>query len=199
MRIGDALETFIFIPGDPGRLDVEHFIRRVYWEEYGATLSQFPPVLLAARTRHGAIAAAAGIRTQADGFFSEAYLGEPVEARLSSCSGSAVPRSAIFEVANLVSADPRMTARFIDAIVRYGIVQGFHWSFFTLTRRLRSLLDRLGLDVAFLAEADRQHVSNPQSWGSYYAADPCVFAIRNPTLTEDVPAGNKEDCRANAA
>ena len=193
------METLIFISGDPGRLDVEHFIRKIYWDEYGATLPEFPPVLLAARTRHGAITAAAGIRTQADGFFSEAYLSEPVETRLSACSGNDVPRSAIFEVANLASADPRMTASFIDGIVRYGVTQGFQWSFFTLTRRLRSLIHRLGLDMAFLAEADRQRIPNHPSWGTYYAADPGVFAIRNPSQTENLPAARKRDRHEEAA
>ena len=193
------METFIVTPGDPGRIEVEHFIRKTYRDEYGAVLSEFPALIMAAFNGHGQIAAAAGIRSEADGFFSEAYLDHPIEALLTALCDSKVERREIFEVTSLASREPRKTAAFIDAIVRYGMLHGFQWSFFTLTLRLRQLLDRLGLDLAFLGSADRFRIRNHQSWGTYYAAEPGVFAIRSPARSKDLSTVCKRATHAEAA
>ena len=48
-------------PGDPGRDEVEAFIRGVYAERYGADLRQFAPVLVSLHDEQG-LAAAVGYR-----------------------------------------------------------------------------------------------------------------------------------------
>ena len=132
----------------------------------------------------GSVLCAAGLRTERDPFFSEAYLDEPIERVLSGLSGGSVDRAQIFEVSTLASRAPKATTQFINSIVAYGQDQGFAWSFFTLTRRLRLIVERLGLDPTFLADADPRRVSDFGRWGDYYTHQPRVFAVRSPAIPD---------------
>jgi hypothetical protein len=65
----------------------------------------------------------------------------------------------------------------VSRIIDWGASSGFEWSFFTLTRRLSVLLDRLGLELVLLGDADAARVEDPQSWGTYYRQNPRVYAV----------------------
>lgn len=93
-------------------------------------------------------------------------------------------RETVFEVTTIASRAPHLVIRFITQIIDYGVAGGFDWAFFTLTSRLHLLLDRIGLELVPLASADIARVSNPESWGNYYAMDPKVYAGGRDSLTK---------------
>jgi len=158
------------------RFKTEQFIRAVYLEEYKATLGAFPSKLLAVLDEHGNIICAAGLRSCHDGFFSECYLDQPIEAALTQATGRSVRRQSVFEISTFASRAPNLIVCFIGQIIEYGEAAGFDWAFFTLTRRLRLLLNRIGLDLTPLGSADSARLTDPTSWGSYYETDPGIYA-----------------------
>ena len=165
----------------PLRDQAEAFIRRLYAAEYGAEITGFPSRIMASLDRFDQIRSAAGIRSKDDGFFSERYLGVPVEEALSRVSRRGVSRAQIFEVTTLASQAHHTTLRFIEAIGKFGEANGFNWSFFTLTRRLSLLVGRLRHPMIHLADADHRRIPDHHLWGTYYASEPKVYAIQSPS------------------
>jgi len=133
--------------------------------------------------KHGAISCAAGLRSSEDGFFSESYLGSSIETMLTRLSGEDVRRESIFEVSTFASREPNSVNSFTNPIIEYGDAAGFDWAFFTLTRRLRLLLERIGLELTPLGPADISRVSDSSAWGRYYEKDPKVFAGNRDSLS----------------
>ncbi|MFO1150415.1 MAG: thermostable hemolysin [Alsobacter sp.] len=170
-------------PADELRQSAETLIRKTYDFQYGARISGFPYHVLAGSDPSGAVVCAAGLRFAAGGFFSEAYLDQPIEDVLGEAAGRIVRRESVFEVTTLVSACPAASALFIRRIVAHGEAAGFAWSFFTLTERLRRMLPRLGLPVVPLAPAHPARISDAEDWGRYYACNPVVCAV--PGLSAD--------------
>jgi hypothetical protein len=175
-------ETIVIREGDALRDQSETFIRNVYAAEYGALLQTFPSRIFTLLDDRGEIVCAAAFRSQGDGFFSERYLDSPIEQALGALAKRRVARSEIFEVTTFASRMPRATSAFIESIGRFGQANGFLWSFFTLTRRLHRLVERLGHPLIHLADADYRRISDHERWGTYYAAQPKVFAIASPRL-----------------
>lgn len=180
-------ETIIVRDGDALRDVAETFIRNVYAAEYGAELQTFPSRIFALLNDSDEIACAAGMRVQDDGFFSERYLDLPIEQALGAASSRTISRGEIFEVTTFASRAPRATIGFIEAIGSFGEKNGFVWSFFTLTRRLHRLVERLGQPLTHLADADYRRIPDHEQWGTYYASEPKVFAIASPRLALDCP------------
>jgi hypothetical protein len=178
-------ETIVVREGDALRSVVETFIRNVYAAEYGAKLQTFPSRLFALKNEGSQIICAAGVRLQEDGFFSELYLDSPIEQALGTASNRTIARSQIFEVTTFASQAPRATMQFIKSLGMFGELNGFAWSFFTLTERLRTLVQRLGHPLTHLADADCRRIPDHQRWGTYYASRPKVFAIASPHLGLD--------------
>jgi hypothetical protein len=175
-------ETIVIREADPLRGVAETFIRNVYATEYGAQLQSFPSRIFALLNGYDEIACAAGVRFQDDGFFSERYLDSPIEQALGVASRRTIARVEIFEVTTFASRAPRATAGFIESIGRFGEANGFVWSFFTLTRRLHRLVERLGHPLTHLADADHSRIPDHERWGTYYASEPKVCAIASPRL-----------------
>lgn len=162
---------------DARRAPVESFIKARYAAEHSARIETFPARLLCQFDPHGKIICAAGVRASSDGFFSEAYLDLPIEQMLSTASNNSILRSEIFEVSCFVSRAPHRTARFISDIVDFGFEHGYTWAFFTVTRRLTLLLNRVGLTPVFLAHADPNRIADAIRWGDYYLREPQVLAV----------------------
>ncbi len=179
------LKTTVIDVDDPLRASAERFIREIYASRYGARLDVFPSRLLTIVDARDEILCAAGLRFQADQFFSERYLDVPIEDALGARSHRTVSRSEIFEVTTLASRAPRSTASFIESIGVFGESNGFAWSFFTLTRRLHRLVERLGHPLIHLADADYRRIPDHERWGTYYASEPKVFAVARPGLALD--------------
>lgn len=176
------LNTILLTKDDPARHSAEALIKTIYAAQYGADLRAFPTYLIALVDSREGIQCAAGLRFADDGFFSESYLDSSIEAALSALSARAIDRDAIFEVTTLVSRAPLATGRFVEGIATFGERAGFDWSFFTLTRRLQHKLSRRGIELSCLGDADRRRIANAERWGTYYAADPKVYAVPNPSV-----------------
>lgn len=166
------------------RAEVERFIADVYQQHYRASLAAFPPDLVTMLGNDGQCVCASGLRYADTGFFSECYLDVPVELALSQAAGRLVTRDLIFEVTGLVSRDPHAAMRFLRHVVAYGERAGFEWAFFTATRRLRALLERMGLSLLPLAIAEQERVPEPKAWGSYYVSSPLVCAVSRTAASE---------------
>ncbi len=179
-------EPIVIQEGDALRDTAETFIREVYAAEYGAELQTFPARIFALLNDREEIACAAGVRFDHDGFFSERYLDLPVERALSAASTRTISRGEVFEVTTFASRAPRATTKFIESIGIFGQSNGFVWSFFTLTRRLHRLVERLGHPLTHLADADYRRIPDHERWGTYYASEPKVFAIASPRLALDL-------------
>jgi Thermostable hemolysin len=175
-------ETIIIREDDALRERAENFIRKIYAAEYGAQLETFPSHIFALLNDRDEIVCAAGFRFQDDGFFSERYLDSPIEQALSAVSQRTIARGEIFEVTTFASRMPRATVGFIESIGRFGEANGFVWSFFTLTRRLHRLVERLGHPLTHLADADYRRIPDHERWGTYYDSEPKVFAIARSRL-----------------
>lgn len=164
-------------PTDSDRPEAEAFIREAYAREYGARVDSFAPQLLCRTNARGEMVCVAGVRLAADGFFSECYLDQPVEAALCAATGRRVRRDDIYEVTTLASRSPRDLAAFIDDIIAFGARNSLSWCFFTLTHRLSLLVARRHLAPIYLADADPARIANAQTWGGYYETQPKVYGV----------------------
>ncbi len=167
---------------DSLRPAAERLITETYARHYGARIAAFPDTLVALIGSDGTVCCAAGLRFAAEGFFSEAYLDGPVDALLSALRHAPVRREKIFEVTSLASRAPHLVGGFLRKIIACGEAAGFEWAFFTATAPLKALLERMRLLLLPLAEADSSRVANPQSWGSYYAFAPRVYAVHRDSI-----------------
>jgi hypothetical protein len=179
-RFGGAPLSFVLVPSDhPLRGAVERHVRSVFASTYGARIRSFPG-LMVAEAEAGAVTVAAGLRTAAEGFFSEHYFDSPLEDVLGAAEGETVERGAIVEIANLAASRSGRVARLIDGIVALAAARGAEWAVFTITPRLYALLTRLGHPIVVLGAAERAFVPRPDDWGTYYDTAPVVAAMRRP-------------------
>jgi hypothetical protein len=171
-----------------GRQAAEDHIRDVYNDVYGAQVTSFAPVLVAASRADGEILCAAGIRTAAEGFFSDAYLGKDFSSALLAQTGHCIPAHKIMEVVSLASKTPFPVLPMLDRMIDWGRAQGMTCGVFTATAPLRKLLHRTGLQYVSLCSADPARLANAEVWGRYYQTDPWVCAVsenqfRHPALS----------------
>ncbi len=171
----------------PLRAASEACIRTVYARAFGAHGLALPRLLLAWVGPDDRPLCAAGLRTPADGFFSEAYLNGPIERALKRRCGQPVARESVIEITTMASRSADASIRFIRQVAALANEMGFAWSFFTATARLRSLLNELGIPIFVLAEADPARMAEPERWGSYYRFAPHVCAVKG-TWLEAGPA-----------
>lgn len=164
---------------DPLRADIEDYVRRVFASQHAAIVREFPDRLVAIVGSDRAPLCAAGIRTAEDGFFSECYLGAPVESVLARVSGNTVARGEVIEVTSLASERPGHAFMLLDHITQMGRADGRSWGLFTATEKLRRCLARAGLPVVTLGSASAEAVSNRADWGRYYEANPAVCAMHD--------------------
>lgn len=162
---------------DPGRNEVEAFIRAVYARRFGARVDGFAPLLVSLRGADG-IVAAAGYRDAGDGpLFLEQYLPRPVQAMLASGAGGEPPRGRIVEVGHLAASQPGAGRRLVRLLGQHLAGEGFQWVVSTLTTELRHLFLRIGVAPITLAAADPAALGRQAAdWGSYYDHAPVVLA-----------------------
>lgn len=105
--------------------------------------------------------------------FLERYLDQPIEQRLATRHGAAVPRETIVEVGNLAVGGRASARLLIVALTDLLVAQGFQWVVFTGTAMLLSSFTRLGLCPLPLGPADPQRMgAELADWGNYYAGQP---------------------------
>lgn len=162
-------------PGEPGRPEVEAFIRGVYDEHYGAQVRGFAPRLVSL-SDGDQIVAAAGYRSAVEPLFLERYLDHPVDRLLAGTAG--VPkRASIVEVGHLASRRAGEGRRLILRLAQHlGSLQ-VQWVVSTLTEELRQVFARMGVQPVALGIADAARLGDDAAdWGSYYDHRPLVLA-----------------------
>jgi hypothetical protein len=162
---------------DPGRAEVEAFIRGVFREHYGAALTAFAPVLVSLSDDDGIVAAAGYRRADGGPLFLERYLDAPVDAMLAMHAGAAPSRAGIVEVGHLAAVRAGEGRRLILQLGPHLAAQGFQWVVSTLTEELRQLFLRIGVAPLALGHADPAVLGDDaQAWGRYYEHRPVVLA-----------------------
>lgn len=176
--LADAASLRLYLPGDPRRAEVEHFIRGVYRRHFGAMVGAFAPVLVSLADGTGATVAAAGYRSAAAGpLFLERYLDEPVEDALARHVGGRPARREIVEIGHLAADRPGAGRRLMLQLGPHLARSRFRWGVATLTRELRQLMVRMGITPLALAPADPAALGGgAEEWGSYYEHEPVVLA-----------------------
>jgi hypothetical protein len=177
------------------KIDCDHLLRRrvedciktVYAEEYGASINDFPKLLVALVDDNGKPVCAAGLRFSGDGFFSERYLSQPIDRILDQAWASSVRRRQIAEVTSLVGAKPGVSLLLIKHIVDLLRQRSVSWAFFTATERLRAILRRTGVPVLDIGRTSIDCVEDPDQWGGYYDTNPRVVAVHDSMLSITEP------------
>lgn len=164
-------------PNHPIRAVVEEHVRRVYRTAYGATIGLFPRQLAVALDDFGEPLCAAGMRPAGSGFFSEAYLDEPIEAAVFRLTGRRISRASFVEVSTLASSNSGVAMGLFDYITRTSNANGQTWAFFTATKSLCRCFRRVGAPLIEVGSALPGRIPDAALWGRYYLTDPqvCVF------------------------
>jgi len=182
----------------PKRDLVEAQIRGVYHREYGARLADFPNTLVALFDEDGFPVCAAGLRVEVDGFFSERYLDDALEATLSRIWKRPVYRENIAEISNLAGCRSGASLVLMQHITHWLREQGITWAVFTATTRLRAMLRRTGVPALDVCAADSARVPDPTQWGTYYETAPRVCAIHDDMVLVRTPDQRHEPLAAFA-
>ncbi len=167
--------------GGLNRAEVQRYIASKFESSYGASLTEFLPLLLTLRCADK-LSASAGISlgTSSRSFFLEQYLDAPIESELGRLCTEALSRDQIVEVGNLVSTTLG-SSRLMFVILASVLKQaGFDWMVFTATKPLLDSLGKLGFHTQVIAEAKPARIGERLSaqWGSYYENQPQVVAGR---------------------
>ena len=164
--------------GSPDRGDIEHYIREVFAQAYGAEVAGFAPFLISMRCA-GNISAAAGIRPAGSApLFLEQYLDNPIEQVLSSRYGKTIGRHEIFELANLAALRPGVSQ--LIYLITAGVMArtGLDYVVFAGTKQVAKGVSKLGFCVESIVAADPARLgAAAESWGSYYENKPHVMVL----------------------
>lgn len=188
------MHLVVAAPGHPLRPAIQGGISAVYSREYGVKVPAFPRLLGGLYDDGGTLLAAAGVRQPEDGFFSEIYLDQPVEAAIGDVLPSPPSRGQIIEIGAMAGIKPASSLILVDMLARRFMAAGARWAIFTATRRLRALLGRSGIPLVDLGRAESRRVANPQDWGTYYMHDPRVVAVEGavlPRFLRPMPVGRE--------
>lgn len=131
---------------------------------------------IVALLRNGAVEAAAGCRSAAQGpLFLEQYLDAPIEARIRQLAGQPTARSSIVELGQLAASRPGAGVALMLRLAHHLSSRGYAWVVFTATAELRGIFVRLGLPLFALAEAAPERLGDQAAtWGRYYEHRPLV-------------------------
>jgi len=166
---------------EPGRAQLEQFIRTVFRNVYGANVTHFMPQLLSLHDQDSRVLAVCGLRQASTGsLFLEAYLDQPVEAALSERIGIEVARGDIVEIGNLAVAELGMARRLLLEVIDHLHATDTQWAVFTAIPALRNSLGKLNVQLEVLCDAniDNLAATERSDWGSYYEHQPQVMAVR---------------------
>ncbi|MGJ8619489.1 MAG: thermostable hemolysin [Methylophilaceae bacterium] len=165
----------------PCRKEVETFIAAVFQVTYGATITEFMPILVALRDESGVLMAAFGMRkAREEKLFLEQYLDTPIEQLLTEKLGKPIFRNEITCIGNLAVSNPRNAGVLIAHVIQHSLDIGIQWCVATAHHSLQNGLIKGGRDVYPLHQADKKRLPLEEQaiWGSYYDHTPQVVAIR---------------------
>jgi len=164
-------------PYSPQRPALETYIGQQFSDTYGATITEFLP-LLSSMECNGNISAVAGIRParQTD-LFVEQYLDAPIEVILSQLNQTSIDRSSIVEIGNLSATHRGATLLFFVVQIAMLHEAGIKWDVFAATNQVETIMSKLNFVSLDLGPADPSRLGDDaSSWGSYYETQPTILA-----------------------
>lgn len=168
-------ELMIASPGDHQFEAALDLARDQYRAHFGCQLSHFYPKVFCLY-KDGVLVACCGFRSASDeDLFLEQYLDAPVEVSLNAVSGTQTKRSSIVEIGGLAVLNRDEAFMLMVRLAPEFRALGFTHGTCTVTRPVRRCLNKLGIESHFLADADRDRVSDADDWGRYYDMSPCVL------------------------
>ncbi|MGD8831356.1 MAG: thermostable hemolysin [Pseudomonadales bacterium] len=156
--------------------ELRRFVQTQFREHFRAEVPDDTPRLQGIFHPIRGLTAAFGIRTAADGFFSEHYLGKPLADALPAASHGGVDMSRVVEIAHFSVATPRVFGAVVPLIAQGLSNLGFEHVVCTATRCLVRYFARRYLTPVILSDARASALPEDfrSCWGSYYLADPAV-------------------------
>lgn len=174
----------------PRRSEIEYFICQRYWLSFSACLSNLPDQLIYIVDETDQLIAACALTTAVktsaqhgetlQQLFSEMYLTEPAEQRLSEMYATPVTRAQVIEVGSMACLNHHYLAALFTAVLQVTSATSSDYLIFTATSPLRRHLKRMQLPSMVLTEAQQTAlpVAKRSSWGAYYDTKPQVVAGR---------------------
>lgn len=173
---GDATLFRLSAPFDPGRPELECFVRKIFLAQYGARVNHFLHTLLALPDS-GCPTAVLGFSHGSGELFVEQYLDRPVERILATYAGTTVQRERVVEVGNLAAVSIGGARALITTLTAYLQGLGQDWVVFTAGPILRNSFTRMGIELHELADARPERLRHGAcAWGRYYDQQPKVLA-----------------------
>ncbi len=176
-----AAPTSFAVERGAGRDQAESLVAAVFARAYAARVRSFLPTLMGLRAADRGLLAVCGLRAAASGpLFLERYLDQPVEVTLGNRSGGQASRDRVVEVGNLAVSRPGFAPALIRALTAHLFGGDAEWVVFTAVPALRNAFTKLQVPLLPLADADpaRLTLAERQDWGTYYAGNPQVAAVR---------------------
>lgn len=155
----------------------QQLVADVFAHAYGADIAHLPDRMLGVLGNDGKLACAVGVRDSHSGFFSECYLDVPVDSAIAAATGKPIFRKDILELTALAASRPGAFGYLLSGLAPAGRSAGYRWGLFTATRPLRTVARRFGARLVELGWAERNRVSDPERWGTYYDHAPIVCAV----------------------
>lgn len=152
------------------------YIRDQFRSHFNASVSDDTSRLIGIFKSGAGLVAACGIRTQADGFFSEHYLEMPLMQALAAQTEARVELGTVVEICHFAISTRRNFSPVI-ALIANGLARmGFRFVVCTATRCMVRYFAKRHLTPIILktAEAAALPEEARNSWGDYYLSDPAV-------------------------
>lgn len=158
------------------RAAVVDFIKQGYSDFYGAQISVNTPYLIS--LAKGNLKAALGVRSATSSLFIEQYLNTSIETKLLE-AGKVFERAQIAEIAHLYSNAKVFTLPLLLVTATSLKLKGFEVMAFTGTAHIIRLIEKTGIKVHKIAQADPSLLStSSDKWGTYYDSEPMVAYIK---------------------
>jgi hypothetical protein len=174
------MEIAIAESGTPEWYEARTFAQESYRTVYGATTAPSPDrfVTVRASARRPIVACAGLSGPRPDGFFSENYLGRPVERALAPVTDVVPDRGEIVEVGPLAGSGGA-GGELIRLLPIIAWCQGKRFILATVTDRVEQAMDRAGVPFLPLETADPDWMDEAtrRRWGTYYDRSPATGVV----------------------
>ena len=174
--MGFNMDLNIVLESEDNRVEIEHFIQKIFMKQYDANITQYLPWLFSIQNKNEEIQGALSLRgAHGSDLFLEQYLDGSIEKIASNIVGVDIFRDDVIEVGNLAvtsKGGARMLIHMLTAFLRGA---GYKWVVFTAPKLLINSFKRLNLPLHHLANAKPGSLIDTESdWGSYYDNNPQV-------------------------
>lgn len=161
---------------DVERIQVKDFIRQQFGHHFGAEATIEPPVLIRAWNAQHQLVGALGLRTHAQGFFSQKYLEQSLVQVMQEVLVRDIETTEVVEVVHLAVESPAIITPLLEALADHLSDKGFRYLVCTATRCLQRFFRKRGWSITTLSKAEPAALgAEAAAWGTYYAQEPAVI------------------------